>query len=104
MSETKAAFKELLQALKTDRDELRMQLHLGASDLKDELQSEWDATERHWYRLRDELREAGEKVGDALDDLGDDLEEFSAQARDQGDKVATEIRDGYQRIRDMLKR
>lgn len=104
MSKTADALKDLLKALKSDRDELRMQLHLGAEELKEELQGEWDVAERGWNKLRTEFIKAGETVDEAVDNLGDDLEDLTEQAREQGQKIAGDIRDGYQRLRDRLKR
>lgn len=104
MGETKAAFKQLLTALKTDRDELRVQLQLGASEIKEELKGEWETTEEGWNKLREQLRAAGANISDAADDIGEELGEFSEQAREVGEKAAEEIRDGYQRVRDLLKR
>ncbi len=104
MSETKAALKELLKALKTDRDELRVQLQLGANEIKEELQSEWEITERGWTKLRAQLREAGANLSETAEDFGDDLGEFSEQAREMTEKAGAEIRDGYKRVRELLKR
>ncbi len=104
MSETRTALKELLKALKTDRDELRVQMQLGANELKEELKNEWEVTERGWGTLREKLREAGASISENAGDIGDELGEFSEQAREVGEKAAAEIRDGYQRVRSLLKR
>ncbi len=104
MSETKTAFKKLIEALKTDRDELRVQMQLGASEMKEELKYEWEVTERGWGKLREKLREAGASISENADDIGEELGEFSEQAREAGEKAAAEIRDGYQRLRSLLKR
>ena len=107
MSQTKDAIKELLRAIKADRDELRVQLQLGANEVKEELQSEWAVAERGWNKLRDELKNAGARLSESADDLGEELSgelsDFSDAAREASEKAITELRSTYQRLRSKIK-
>jgi phage shock protein A len=67
---------QALEKLRQERDELRLKLHLGKAELKDE----WETLERKWEQLearvagaRDEAREASKEVGAAFGILADEL-------------------------------
>lgn len=79
---------EMLQKLKTERDELRVQLHLLAAEAKDE----WEEVEGHWENLEAKMKQ----VGGAAADSGPEI----AAA---GKQLADEIGNAYQRIRKSLK-
>lgn len=79
---------DLLQTLKTERDELRVQLHL----LKAEAKEEWDEVEKHWEHLESRAK----KVGQGAAESGEDI----AAA---GKQLAEEIGNAYQRIRKSMK-
>ena len=59
---------DLRKKLKTLRDELELQIHLGSKDA----QQEWEALESKWidFASRTGLDETAEDVGSALDLLG----------------------------------
>ncbi|NNL85324.1 MAG: hypothetical protein HKP27_06705 [Myxococcales bacterium] len=81
-------FEGELRKLRTLRDELKLQLHLGSSDLKDryeELEGKWHAFERRVAAAREVAREDTEEVTEATKLL------------------LGEIRDGYRHIRDSLR-
>jgi BMFP domain-containing protein YqiC len=84
MSDFDDRMEEILGKLKTERDELRVQLHLLAAEAKDE----WEEVEKHWEHLESRMK----RVGDAASDAGDDV----AAA---GKQLAEEIGGAYQRIR-----
>ena len=91
MTERKEGFEDLLESLKQQRDELRVQMHLAGAEAKEE----WERLEKKWKRVYAEksaeskpLREA---VEESTKDVGAALEQ-----------VAEEIKKGYQRIRDSL--
>ena len=87
MSDLDDKLEEVLAKLKTERDELRVQLHLLAAEAKDE----WEDVEKHWEHLESRAK----RVGDAAADAGDDV----AAA---GKQLAEEIGNAYQRIRKSL--
>ena len=66
-------YDDLLQKLKTKRDELRVQMHLASRDAS----KEWDELEGKYKKFsRDaELGKSGEGVSDALRSLGDELKQ-----------------------------
>ncbi len=86
-----ADFEERLEALKTElvqtRDELRVQMHLAKADARDEweeLEGKWAEFEQKMDKVEDAAEEAAKEVGEALSALG------------------SEIKAGYQRIRDAM--
>jgi len=87
--EKRTEFDELLKKLKQRRDELNVQMHLGKAEAK-EL---WQQTEDKWRHLRNELDKVDDEAGDLARDVG-----ASAML------VAEEIRHGYDRLKDMLRR
>ncbi len=82
-------FDDIIEELKQKRDELRVQIHLASKEIKDE----WEDLEQKMEELSGKtrqfsddakLKETGEGIGDALGQLG------------------SELKRGYQRIRDAL--
>jgi hypothetical protein len=62
---------DIIEDLKTKRDELRVQVHLASK----EAQEEWQELEEKFdsFVQRAQLKETGEGVGDALSQLGREL-------------------------------
>lgn len=87
MSDLDDKMEEIFAKLKTERDELRVQLHLLAAEAKDE----WEEMEKHWDHLESRMK----RVGDAAADAGGEV----AAA---GKQLAEEIENAYQRIRKSL--
>ena len=87
MSDLDDKMEEAIAKLKTERDELRVQLHLLAAEAKDE----WEEVEKRWEHLESRMK----RVGDAASDAGEDV----AAA---GKQLAEEIGSAYQRIRKSL--
>jgi hypothetical protein len=84
MSELRARWADLLKELETERDELRVKLHLAKADAKDEMAK----LEVQLDELRAKVA-AFDKEGDGyMDDLGD-------LARG----VAGDVRAGFERLR-----
>lgn len=76
--------REIMAKLRQERDELKLELHLGKAELKDE----WQALERKWERLEGrvegaagEAREASREVGAAFGVLADELGEAYRRIR-----------------------
>jgi predicted nucleic acid-binding Zn-ribbon protein len=75
---------QTLDKLRRERDEIRLKLHLGKAELKEE----WEALERKWEHLegrmagaRDEARQASRDVGTAFGVLADELGEAYRRIR-----------------------
>ncbi len=87
MNDDTSTAEKIIAKLETERDELRVQMHLA----KEEFQDEWEELERKWEKMqhklaaaRDETRESSTNIGTAAKLL------------------AEEIRAAYQRIRKTL--
>ena len=76
--------KQVMDKLRQERDELRLQVRLGKAEFKEE----WEALERKWEHLegrmagvKDEAREASREVGAAFGILADELGEAYRRIR-----------------------
>lgn len=78
---------EILERLRQQRDELRLKMHLGKAEARDE----WEELEEKWASLKERLRAVG---GEATDAKGD----ISSAAKD----LASELKRGYERIKAKL--
>jgi len=79
---------QLVAALRRERDELHLKLHLLQAEARDE----WHALEKKWNHLRQKAESVGDATGQSAGDVG-------AAARLLGE----ELRRGYQRIRDSMR-
>jgi chromosome segregation ATPase len=82
-------YDDIIEELKQKRDELRVQVHLASKEIKDEWEDLEQKMEELSVKTRQfsddaKLKETGEGIGDALGQLG------------------SELKRGYQRIRDAL--
>jgi len=87
MTKTQERIGKMISDLKQERDELRVRLHLGKEDLKDE----WEALEGKLTQLSDDYKPLREAVDETAEDVWDSLK-----------LVASEIGDGFKRIRKSL--
>lgn len=87
MSDGKGRLDRLVQDLKGERDELKLKIHLGQADARDQ----WDELENQWRRLDSKLAAARKEAGAAGKDIG-------AAAS----LLAEQIAAGYKRIRKRL--
>lgn len=76
--------KQVMEKLRQERDELRVQLHLGKAELKDE----WEVLEKKWAHLEtrvagvaEEARESSREVGAAFGVLAEELGEAYKRIR-----------------------
>lgn len=79
--------RDLIARLRTERDELRVRMHLA----KAELREEWATLEKKWTRLENRLSQARTEAKSASKDVGSAAE-----------SLAGEIASAYRRIRDRL--
>ncbi len=87
MNEFKARVEEILGELKTERDELKVRLHL----VKLESSEEWQKLEHQLAKFESKARIFGSATADASEDVG-------AAAK----LLAEEIRDGFKKITSRL--
>jgi len=83
----KKDFDELASALKQQRDEIEVQIHLASMEAKDE----WQKGEKEW----------GEFV-DALGVISDDTKEASSELINATKIIGDELKETYKRISDRL--
>lgn len=76
--------RQAMEKLRRERDELKLKVHLGKAELKDE----WEALERKWERLEGRVegaaegaREASREVGAAFGVMADELGEAYRRIR-----------------------
>ena len=87
MATMRERLKETLERLEQERDELRVRLHLG----KAEARQEWDKLDARIDELRGRLDQAGSEAGEVMDDVGEAAK-----------LLGEEIRSGFERLRRML--
>ncbi|ABA58693.1 hypothetical protein [Nitrosococcus oceani] len=87
MKHDKDTFEKLLDNLKQQRDELRVQVHLA----KLEAQEEWEEVEKKWDKLKP-----------TLDAIRDETIESSKNIFASLGSIAEEIESGYKRIKKHL--
>ncbi|MEZ6101267.1 MAG: hypothetical protein R3E01_20240 [Pirellulaceae bacterium] len=88
MSNDPSYFEELISDLKRQRDELRLQLHLGSEELKEKFSELDDRIAQMSHRM-EPLKDA---VGETASDLWESLK-----------LMGGEVQEGFQRIRKSLK-
>ncbi len=87
MSDQASDLHREFESLRTTRDELRVQLHLGAAEVRDR----WEELERAWQHLESHVKRLAETASEATDDV-----EQAASL------LVDEIKHGYQRIKDVI--
>lgn len=86
-TQERSTIDELLSDLKQQRDELRVRIHLGSQEAKEE-----------WSRLEDKLFQLNQRFAPVKNAVGDTADELWASLK----LVGGEIRDGFARIRKSL--
>lgn len=79
----KDEFENLLEKLKTERDEIEVRLHLASLEAKEE----FDAAEHKWSQIK-------QKAAEITDDTVETSEEYIAKAKFIGE----ELKETYSRI------
>jgi chromosome segregation ATPase len=77
----------ITEALTRQRDQLRVKLHLARADARDE----WGRTEKKWEHLKGRLSTLQETAEEISGDIGHAFKQ-----------LASEIEEGYERIRKLL--
>jgi hypothetical protein len=79
---------DLVESLRRDRDELRVQMHLLKADARDE----WATLEKKWAHLQTKSEAVGASAGQVASEVGAALK-----------LLGDEVRTGYRKIRDTIK-
>jgi hypothetical protein len=87
MSERKERFEKMVSSLKQVRDELKVKIHLGKAEAKDE----WEKLEGKWQELKAHGETVAGAVEDSAKDVGSALE-----------LVGGELKVGYERLKKIL--
>lgn len=87
VSEFSEKVQEDMDALRRARDELRVQIHLGAAEAKDL----WDSMESKWRELESKAKHVVREAEEPLQEIGEAAKQ-----------LVEEIRDGYRKIKDSL--
>jgi predicted transcriptional regulator len=87
VSEFSDRFQAEMEALRRTRDELRVQVHLGAAEAK-EL---WERVEKKWHEAESRARHVAKTAEEPLQDV-----------REAANQLLEEIREGYKKIRSSL--
>lgn len=75
---------EVMEKLRQQRDELRLKLHLGKAELKEEweaLEGKWEHLEGRMKDVTEEARESSREVGAAFGVVADELGEAYRRIR-----------------------
>ena len=91
MTERKEGLDDLLESLRQQRDELRVQMHLAGVEAK----QEWERLEKKWTRILAEKSAESKPLREAVEESTKDVSAALEQ-------VAEELKRGYQRIRDSM--
>lgn len=102
MSEVSDATKQLIDALKAERDDLKVQIHLATMELKEDLNDEWQKLEHKWAQVKANAKRLGHDIEVVADALEDDFEDVADDIGDMGESIMKDIRNGYSRIREKL--
>jgi SMC interacting uncharacterized protein involved in chromosome segregation len=76
-----------LETLQTTRDELRVRLHLGKLDAREQ----WDQIEKQWQHVESKLKVVGEAGREIAEDIGE-----------AASLTIDEIKEGYTKLRKLL--
>ncbi len=76
-----------LEDLRAMRDELRVRLHLGKLDAKEQ----WEQIEKQWQHVESKLKLAGEAGREVAEDIGE-----------ASSLVIEEMKEGYIKLRKLL--
>lgn len=76
--------KDIIESLKTQRDELSVKIHLANMEVREE----WEIVEHKWEHLQSKGAQIKKEVGNSAHEIGDAIS-----------NLADEIKESYQRIR-----
>lgn len=98
MQELKKGLKQRLDALATERDELKVKFHLAKMDLPDE----WEKLEQKWEDFSRHVQDIGHQFKIAAHDINVDLAYTGEVLNDAAYYLLEDIKHGYREIRKKL--
>ena len=87
MATVEQEIKKILEAIKTQRDELKVRLHLATAEINDD----WLEMAKKWQQMKIQNSELKASVGDTSAALVDGLK-----------KAGKDLKEGYQRMKKAL--
>jgi len=75
------------EELRATRDEIRLQLHLGKMDARDQ----WDDIEKQWEHAEGKLKQLAEAANETTEDIAEATQ-----------MVLSEMKEGYKKLRNLL--
>lgn len=100
----KKSLQKSVESLRAERDELRLQMHLGEMELKEK--EEWAEAESYWEQLEDKLLYIGYELKDELHELKEDaskgLWKLHVQAKDEAHDLGEQLDELQQSAREQL--
>ena len=75
------------EELRATRDEIKLQLHLGKMDARDQ----WDQIEKQWEHAEGKLKQLAEAANETTEDIAEATQ-----------MVLSEMKDGYKKLRSLL--
>lgn len=85
--DVKQKYHELIEALKTQRDELGLKMHLASMEVQDE----WRVMEDKWQHLHSKMGQIEKEIGGSSKEVGKVVQE-----------LGEELKESYRRIRKLL--
>jgi hypothetical protein len=82
--------------LKRQRDELKLQMHLGSKEARDQ----WEKLEEKWHEFEQRGEPLTSATKEAVGTVGEQAKKVTGAAMDL---AAREIKSGYQKLRDLLR-
>jgi hypothetical protein len=86
---------DIFSAIKQQRDELKLKMHLGKADAKDE----WEKLERKWQEVGERAEPLTGAVKESAETVGEQAKNVAGAA---SEVVARELKDGYEKLRKLL--
>lgn len=80
-------YKELVETLKQQRDELKVKVHLASMEVRDE----WEELEKKWNHMKAKSKQVNEAAGDSAHEIHQVVSE-----------LGHEIKKGYKRLKNVL--
>jgi CBS domain-containing protein len=87
VSETRDRMQKEVESLRQTRDELRVQMHLAASEAKEQ----WERLEKKWHQVEGRVKQVVRGAEEPIQDVGE-----AAQL------LIDELREGYHKLRKLL--
>lgn len=99
MSEPRNKTQQLIDDLKLERDELGLQIHLAAQEIR----TEWEQLESKWQHLVSHAKVAGDEAKTAANKIRADFGEAVDDIEGAREHIIHDLKQGYRRVRQALR-